>query len=109
MSIKRSRFGASAVRAPESERQVRWPLRPFPLAAGLSDNQPMRRVLALLCVVGLVVVWTRVPLVLGWARSPFAPRWNVSAFGSPQFGQGRQAGGLSPHESTEAMVDGAAM
>jgi len=59
----------------------------------------MRRVLASLCIVGLVVAWTRVPLVLAWARSPFAQ------FG--QRGSGRSV--LSPHESTEGTVDGGAI
>ena len=59
----------------------------------------MRRILALLSVVGLLLAWTRAPLILAWARSPFA-----------QFGEGRPTGSvLSPHESTEGTVDGAAM
>ena len=65
----------------------------------MSNNPPMRRGLALLFVVGLLLVWMRVPLVLAGARRPFSP-----------FGQGRPTGSvLSPHESTKGTVDGAAL
>jgi hypothetical protein len=53
----------------------------------------MRRVLAALSVLALVVAWTRAPLLVARAR----PR--------AQFGQGRPV--LSPHETTDATVDGA--
>src|SRR5262245_6105256 len=64
------------------------------LESNESDNVcRMRRVLAFLCVVGLVLAWTRAPLLLARVR----PR--------AQFGQGR----LSPHETTDASIDGASL
>jgi hypothetical protein len=52
----------------------------------------MRRVVALLCAVGLLLVWTESPLVVAGARSAF-----------------RQRRVLSPHETARGTVDGAAL
>lgn len=53
----------------------------------------MRRVIALACAVGLLLAWTQGPLLVARARG--------------SFGQTRPA--LSPHETTQGTVDGAAL
>lgn len=58
-------------------------------------NAAMRRVIALACAVGLLVVWTGAPLVVARARG--------------SFGQPPSRSVLSPHETTQGTVDGAAL
>src|SRR5262245_48599824 len=53
----------------------------------------MRRVVALTCAVGLLAAWTQGPLLIARARGSFGQSRNV----------------LSPHESTDGKVDGAAL
>jgi len=53
----------------------------------------VRRVLALACVVGLLLAWTQGPLLVARARSSFRQARPV----------------LSPHETTQGTVDGAAL
>ena len=57
-------------------------------------NTAMRRVIALACAVGLVIAWTQGPLLVARARGPF---------------RRAQPGVLSPHETTQGSVDGAAL
>jgi hypothetical protein len=54
----------------------------------------MRKILALVCLVGLALVWSRVPLVVARGANAL-----------PQTGRPV----LSPHESTSATVDGASL
>jgi hypothetical protein len=56
-------------------------------------NTAMRRVIALACAVGLLIAWTNGPLLVARVRGAV--------------GQSRPA--LSPHETTRATVNGAAM
>jgi hypothetical protein len=56
----------------------------------------MRKILAFACIFGLFLAWTRLPLVLAraaWPASPAAAQRPV----------------LSPHETTAATIDGAAL
>jgi len=53
----------------------------------------VRRVIALACAVGLLLAWTQRPLLVARARG--------------SFGQARSV--LSPHETTQGTVDGAAL
>ena len=53
----------------------------------------MRRIIALACAVGLLVAWTHRPFLMARARGSFQQTGNV----------------LSPHESTQGTVDGAAL
>ena len=53
----------------------------------------MRRVIALACAVGLLLAWTQGPLIVARARGSFGQTGSV----------------LSPHESTQGTVDGAAL
>jgi hypothetical protein len=54
----------------------------------------MRRIIALACAIGLLLAWTQGPLLVARARG--------------SFGQSRPVV-LSPHESTQGTVDGAAL
>ena len=56
-------------------------------------NTGMRRVIALACAVGLLLAWTQGPLLFARARGSFRQTRSV----------------LSPHESTQGTVDGAAL
>jgi hypothetical protein len=56
-------------------------------------NIGVRRIIALACAVGLLVAWTQGPLLVAGARG--------------RFGQSRPV--LSPHETTQGTVDGAAL
>lgn len=53
----------------------------------------MRRFIALACAVGLLIAWTQGPLLVARARGSFGQSRNV----------------LSPHETTQGSVDGAAL
>ena len=58
----------------------------------------MRRLLAVGCILGLCLVWTRLPLAVGRA----------GGFGRAA-GRFSQRPPLSPHEDTAATIDGAAL
>ena len=53
----------------------------------------MRRIIALACVIGLILAWTQGPLLVARARASL----------------GQAPGVLSPHETTQGSVDGAAL
>lgn len=53
----------------------------------------MRRIIALACVIGLILAWTQGPLLVARARASFGQAPTV----------------LSPHETTQGTVDGAAL
>ena len=57
-------------------------------------NTGMRRIIALACAVGLLLAWTQGPLLFARARGSFGQA-------------GRSV--LSPHETTQGSVDGAAL
>jgi len=58
----------------------------------------MRKILAVACIVGLFLAWTRLPLVI-----------DVIARAARPVGFAAQRPPLSPHETTSATIDGAAL